>query len=83
MRLTVFQPLKSDGTYGPSWSWNARSGPEIVASANGYNNASGAVRAALNHGAQWYKLITGEPLSPEQRKALRAHVHVVHHKAAP
>lgn len=81
MKLTVFQPLNKDGTYGPSWSWHARSGPEIVASAHGYNSASNAVRACLNHGAQWHKMMNfGAKMTLGQKLSLRERITIVRKK---
>lgn len=80
MKLTVFQPLNNDGTYGPSWSWNARNSGKIVTSAHGYNSTSIAVAAVLNHAGQWYKLMYGTKMPAAERTRVRARINIVRHK---
>jgi hypothetical protein len=81
MKLTVFQPLNDDGTYGPSWSWNARNSGKIVTSAHGYNSTSIAVTAVLNHAGQWYKLMHfGDKMPAALRDRVRARVSIVRRK---
>lgn len=71
MKITVFNALKSDGTYSKDWHWNARNSGKIVSSAGGYDQARYAVDAAVRHADQWCKVATGVGLSKFQKDLLK------------
>lgn len=64
-----------------SWSWRTKVNGRITASAHGYNRKSDAVRAAVNHGYAFFKMLEAEFELPLDEKAdkelIRAAIKVI------
>lgn len=60
-----------------SWSWRTKVNGRITASAHGYNRKSDAIRAAVNHGMSFIKLIGSVGYEPPIRRRIRAAIKVI------